>query len=57
MAAVAEQEKELLSSVVDDIRSYSGSDPLHPWLWYGTTACCSLPSLSCDSISCDFARR
>jgi hypothetical protein len=57
MAAVAEQEKELLSSVVDDIRSYSGSDPLHPWLWYGTTACRFLPSLSCDSISCDFARR
>ena len=30
MAAVAEQEKELLSLVVDDIRSYSVSDPLHP---------------------------
>jgi hypothetical protein len=29
MAAVAEQEKELLSSVVDDTSSYSGSDPLH----------------------------
>jgi hypothetical protein len=54
MAAVAEQEKKLLSSVVDDIRSYTGSDPLHPWLWYGTTACRSLPSLSRHSISCDF---
>ncbi|CAD6258554.1 unnamed protein product [Miscanthus lutarioriparius] len=34
MAAAAEQEKEkeLLSLVVDDIRSYSGSDPLRPWL-------------------------
>ncbi|CAN6362127.1 unnamed protein product [Urochloa humidicola] len=31
-AAGAEQEKELLSSVVGDIRSYSGSDPLRPWL-------------------------
>ncbi|CAD6255015.1 unnamed protein product [Miscanthus lutarioriparius] len=31
-AATAEQEKKLLSSVVDDIRSYSGSDPLRPWL-------------------------
>ncbi|XP_034568334.1 uncharacterized protein [Setaria viridis] len=31
-AAYAEQEKELLSSVVGDIRSYSGSDPLRPWL-------------------------
>jgi len=31
-AADAEQEKELLSSVVGDIRSYSGSDPLRPWL-------------------------
>jgi hypothetical protein len=54
MAAVAEQEKELLSSVVDDTRSYFGFDPLHPWLWYDTTACRSLPSLSCDSIFCDF---
>jgi hypothetical protein len=43
MAAVAEQEKELLSSVVDDTSSYSGSDPLHPWLWYGTTAYRSIP--------------
>jgi hypothetical protein len=51
MATIAEQEKELLSSVVDDTSSYSGSDPLHPWLWYGTTACRSLPSLSRDSIS------
>ncbi|RLM59112.1 putative inactive serine/threonine-protein kinase bub1 [Panicum miliaceum] len=31
-AADGEQEKELLSSVVADIRSYSGSDPLRPWL-------------------------
>ncbi|KAF8706423.1 hypothetical protein HU200_030693 [Digitaria exilis] len=31
-AAGAEQEKELLSSVVSDIRCYSGSDPLRPWL-------------------------
>ncbi|CAN6344266.1 unnamed protein product [Urochloa humidicola] len=30
--AGAEQEKELLSSVVADIRSYSGSDPLRPWV-------------------------
>ncbi|CAO2153439.1 unnamed protein product [Urochloa humidicola] len=30
--AGAEQEKELLSSVVADIRSYSGSDPLRPWI-------------------------
>jgi hypothetical protein len=36
-AGDAEQEKELLSSVVGDIRSYSGSDPLRPWLRYGTT--------------------
>jgi hypothetical protein len=37
-AAAAEdaKEKELLSSVVGDIRSYSGSDPLRPWLRYGT---------------------
>uniref|UniRef100_A0A453KCV2 BUB1 N-terminal domain-containing protein n=1 Tax=Aegilops tauschii subsp. strangulata TaxID=200361 RepID=A0A453KCV2_AEGTS len=27
-----EKEKELLSSVVGDIRCYSGSDPLRPWL-------------------------
>ncbi|XP_047051106.1 probable inactive serine/threonine-protein kinase bub1 [Lolium rigidum] len=27
-----DKEKELLSSVVDDIRCYSGSDPLRPWL-------------------------
>ncbi|CAM0950400.1 unnamed protein product [Alopecurus aequalis] len=27
-----EKEKELLSSVVDGIRCYSGSDPLRPWL-------------------------
>uniref|UniRef100_A0ACD5YHG5 Uncharacterized protein n=1 Tax=Avena sativa TaxID=4498 RepID=A0ACD5YHG5_AVESA len=39
MAAAADQhhgridkEKELLSSVVGDIRGYSGSDPLRPWL-------------------------
>ncbi|XP_021301438.1 probable inactive serine/threonine-protein kinase bub1 [Sorghum bicolor] len=35
MAAAATEdakEKELLSSVVGDIRSYSGSDPLRPWL-------------------------
>jgi len=31
-AADGEQDKELLSSVVADIRSYSGSDPLRPWL-------------------------
>ncbi|KAJ1273986.1 hypothetical protein BS78_05G028700 [Paspalum vaginatum] len=31
-AAAAEHEKELLSSVVGDIRCYSGSDPLRPWL-------------------------
>lgn len=30
-----EKEKELLSSVVGDIRCYSGSDPLRPWLRYG----------------------
>ncbi|KAK3118293.1 hypothetical protein QOZ80_9BG0696810 [Eleusine coracana subsp. coracana] len=30
--AAAEQEKELLSSVVGEIRSYAGSDPLRPWL-------------------------
>jgi hypothetical protein len=36
-AGDAEQEKELLSSVVGDIRGYSGSDPLRPWLRYGTT--------------------
>ncbi|XP_047051070.1 probable inactive serine/threonine-protein kinase bub1 [Lolium rigidum] len=27
-----DKEKDLLSSVVDDIRCYSGSDPLRPWL-------------------------
>ncbi|KAL6641985.1 hypothetical protein ACP70R_020166 [Stipagrostis hirtigluma subsp. patula] len=32
MAAAAEQEKELLSSVVGEIRCYAGSDPLRPWL-------------------------
>ena len=41
MAAAAEQE--LLSLVVDDIRSYSGSDPLRPWLRYGAAARRSLP--------------
>ncbi|GJM88118.1 hypothetical protein PR202_ga04145 [Eleusine coracana subsp. coracana] len=30
--AAAKQEKELLSSVVGEIRSYAGSDPLRPWL-------------------------
>ncbi|KAL6595675.1 hypothetical protein ACP70R_048015 [Stipagrostis hirtigluma subsp. patula] len=30
--AAAEQEKELLSSVVAEIRCYAGSDPLRPWL-------------------------
>lgn len=35
-AAAAEDEKGLLSSVVGDIRCYSGSDPLRPWLRYGT---------------------
>jgi hypothetical protein len=30
-----DKEKELLSSVVGDIRCYSGSDPLRPWLRYG----------------------
>jgi hypothetical protein len=43
MAAATEQhcgggggdkEKDLLSAVVGDIRSYSGSDPLRPWLRY-----------------------
>jgi hypothetical protein len=51
-AGDAEQEKELLSSVVGDIRSYSGSDPLRPWLRYGTTTHPSirrsLPSISLD---------
>ena len=42
-AAEQEKEKELLSSVVDDIRSYSGSDPLRPWLRYGAAARRSLP--------------
>ncbi|KAL6871013.1 hypothetical protein ACP4OV_014861 [Aristida adscensionis] len=32
MAAAAEQEKELLSSVVGEIRCYAGADPLRPWL-------------------------
>jgi len=41
----AEQETELLSSVVADIRSYSGSDPLRPWLRYAATIHRSLPSL------------
>ena len=36
-AADGEQDKELLSSVVADIRSYSGSDPLRPWLRYAAT--------------------
>nr|CAB3490787.1 unnamed protein product [Digitaria exilis] len=36
-AAGAEAEKELLSSVVGDIRCYSGSDPLRPWLRYSTS--------------------
>jgi hypothetical protein len=30
-----DKEKDLLSSVVGDIRCYSGSDPLRPWLRYG----------------------
>ena len=53
MAAAATEdakEKELLSSVVGDIRSYSGSDPLRPWLRYGTRThrfCFLLPVLCC----------
>uniref|UniRef100_A0A0D9XWF7 BUB1 N-terminal domain-containing protein n=1 Tax=Leersia perrieri TaxID=77586 RepID=A0A0D9XWF7_9ORYZ len=31
-AGGGEEEKDLLSAVVGDIRSYSGSDPLRPWL-------------------------
>ncbi|TVU27183.1 hypothetical protein EJB05_29776, partial [Eragrostis curvula] len=34
--AAAEQVKELLASVVGEIRSYAGSDPLRPWLRYDT---------------------
>ncbi|GJN13915.1 hypothetical protein PR202_gb00671 [Eleusine coracana subsp. coracana] len=30
--AAAKQEKELLSSVAGEVRSYAGSDPLRPWL-------------------------
>ena len=57
-AATAEQEKKLLSSVVDDIRSYSGSDPLRPWLRYSATARRSLPPSRLPTVSslC-FARR
>ena len=49
-AADAEQEKELLSSVVGDIRSYSGSDPLRPWLRYAA----SLPTLFSHSPPASF---
>lgn len=31
----ADFQKELLSSLVSNIKNYSGSDPLRPWLQYG----------------------
>ena len=49
-AADGEQDKELLSSVVADIRSYSGSDPLRPWLRYAA----SLPTLFSHSPPASF---
>jgi hypothetical protein len=47
--AAAQQEKELLSSVVDEIRRYAGSDPLRPWLRYASPCLFSLFDRSANS--------